>query len=95
VPGDLEQPLAEEEHHPGIARGTENPGRWPGPARRGRSGGCGPGRRAAAGSGCSCKELHATISAPRRVTPRSRRTHTCLLRSSRSGLWPACLLRRG
>jgi hypothetical protein len=29
------------------------PGRWPGPGRRGRSGGCGPGRWAAAGSGCS------------------------------------------
>jgi len=29
------------------------PGRWPGPACRGRSGGCGPSRWAAAGSGCS------------------------------------------
>ena len=29
------------------------PGRWPGPIRRGRSGGYGPSRWAAAGSGCS------------------------------------------
>jgi len=40
-------------------------GRWPGPARRGRSGGCGPGRWAAAGSGCSerpCGYFSSTLS---------------------------------
>ena len=58
VPGDLEQPLAEEEHHPGIVRGDRTPGRWPGPACRGRSGGCSPGRRGAGGSGCSERPRH-------------------------------------
>jgi hypothetical protein len=46
------QARAEEEHHPGIVRGRTR-GRWPGPVRRGRSGGCGPSRWAAPGSGCS------------------------------------------
>ena len=38
---------------PRDRRGARTPGRWPSPARRGRSGGCSPGRRAAGGSGCS------------------------------------------
>jgi hypothetical protein len=31
------------------------PGSWPGPVRRGSSGGCGPNRQAVAGSGCSAR----------------------------------------
>ena len=38
---------------PGIVRGGRTRGRWPGPIHRGRSGGCGPSRWAAGGSGCS------------------------------------------
>ena len=34
------------------------PGRWPGRAGHGRSGGCGPGRWGAAGSGCSERPCH-------------------------------------
>jgi hypothetical protein len=39
VPGDLEQPLAEEEHHPGIVRRAELPA-MASRAGHGRSGGC-------------------------------------------------------
>ena len=38
---------------PRDRREGRTPGRWPGPVRRGRSGGCGPSRWAAGGSGCS------------------------------------------
>jgi hypothetical protein len=50
VPPDLEESRAEEEHHAGIIWRAELPGRWPGPRRRGRSAGCGPGRRGGGGS---------------------------------------------
>ena len=52
VPRDLEQARGGKNTTPGSS-GAPTPGRWPGPARRGRSGGCGPNRWAAAGSGCS------------------------------------------
>ena len=42
------------------------PGRWPGPVRRGRSGGCGPSRWAAEDP--AAQNVHATISAARGVT---------------------------
>ena len=38
--------------------GGRTPSRWPGRVHRGRSNGCGPGRRAAAGSGCSERPRH-------------------------------------
>jgi hypothetical protein len=38
--------------------GDRTPGRRPGPGRRGRSEGCGPGRRGAGGSGCSKRPHH-------------------------------------
>jgi hypothetical protein len=38
--------------------GDRTPGRWPGRANRDRSGGCGPGRLATAGSGCSKRPRH-------------------------------------
>ena len=41
------------DHPPG-----RTPGRWPGPAGHGRSGGCGPGCWGAAGSGCSERPRH-------------------------------------
>jgi hypothetical protein len=46
------------------------PGIWPGPAGHGRSGGCGPGRWGAAGSGCSerpCHHSNITLSDPGRL----------------------------
>ena len=52
VPRDLEQARGGKNTTPGSS-GAPTPGRWPGPARRGRSGGCGPNRWAVAGSGCS------------------------------------------
>jgi hypothetical protein len=52
LPGDLEQARGGKNTTPGSS-GAPTPARWPGPARRGRSGGCGPNRWAAAGSGCS------------------------------------------
>jgi hypothetical protein len=44
VPGDLEQSLAEEEHHSGIVWRAELPVDGQARAGRGRSGGYGPGR---------------------------------------------------
>jgi hypothetical protein len=63
---------------PGIVWGR-TPGRWPGPARRGRTGGCGPGRWAARGSGCSarpCGYFSSTLSdtAGQRECAQSRRS---------------------
>jgi len=49
---------------PGRPQGRTR-GRWPGPVRRGRSGGCGPGRWAVPGSGCSerpCGYFSSTLS---------------------------------
>jgi hypothetical protein len=49
---------------PGRPQGRTR-GRWPGPVRRGRSGGCGPGRWAAPRSGCSerpCGYFSSTLS---------------------------------
>ena len=63
------------------------PGRWPGRAHRGRSGGCGPGRWGAAGSGCSerpCHHSSITFSDAGRLKRRAQSRRSALERSLRS-----------
>jgi hypothetical protein len=64
------------------------PGKSPGPAGHGRSGGCGPGRSGAAGSGCSeppCHHSNITLSDPGGLT-RTRAVPPFCTSASRSGL---------
>jgi hypothetical protein len=51
--GNLQEPRAEEEHHPRIGRGSELPVDRQAPARRGRNAGSDRGRWPATGFGCS------------------------------------------
>ncbi len=58
VPGYLGQSRAGEEHHAGILRGAELPVDGQAEYIAVEAKGCGPGRRAAAGSGCSERPRH-------------------------------------